>query len=147
MAAQVDVPAEHIAQGRASPGFDSSPGRDERLRLVRIHSSKDKTGRALRGDSLPELWFWIDDRDLKTKRSFAFMMMLFTLAETGEKRKPASYHHTGAVISYQLSITLVTVNPSTARSGATCFEMDCFSAAASVRAFAARPRCCPFSRQ
>ena len=30
-------------------------------------------------------WFWIDDRDLKTKRAFAFMMLLFTLSETGEK--------------------------------------------------------------
>ena len=30
-------------------------------------------------------WFWIDDRDLKSKRAFAFMMMLFTLSEPGEK--------------------------------------------------------------
>jgi hypothetical protein len=33
-------------------------------------------------------WFWIDDRDLRTKRAFAFMMMLFTLAETGEREVP-----------------------------------------------------------
>jgi hypothetical protein len=30
-------------------------------------------------------WFFIDVRDLKSKRSFAFMMMLFSLAEPGEK--------------------------------------------------------------
>jgi len=30
-------------------------------------------------------WFWIDDRDQKTKRAFAFMMFLFTLADTGER--------------------------------------------------------------
>jgi hypothetical protein len=30
-------------------------------------------------------WFWIDDSDLKTKRAFKFMMMLFTLADTGER--------------------------------------------------------------
>jgi hypothetical protein len=30
-------------------------------------------------------WFWIADRDLKSKRTFAFIMMLFTLSETGEK--------------------------------------------------------------
>ena len=30
-------------------------------------------------------WFWIDDRDLKSKRAFAFMEMLFTFAGPSEK--------------------------------------------------------------
>lgn len=30
-------------------------------------------------------WFWIDDRDFKSKRTFAFLMVLLSLTETGGK--------------------------------------------------------------
>lgn len=30
-------------------------------------------------------WFWIDDRDFKSKRTFAFLMILFSLTETGNQ--------------------------------------------------------------
>jgi len=54
-------------------------------RLIEIHNSKNKPTDAYAAVNYRNHWFWIDDRDLKSKRSFAFMMMLFTLAETGEK--------------------------------------------------------------
>ena len=85
MAAQVEVPAEDITEGRATPGFDSAVGAAGRQGMVRIHGSKDKPANASVSILYHGHWFWIDDRDLKTKRAFAFMMMLFTLAETGEK--------------------------------------------------------------
>jgi len=85
MAAQVDVPVEHVTEGRATPGFDPGAQEAERLRLVRIHSSREKPAEAYVAVPYRGHWFWIDDRDLKTKRAFAFMMMLFTLSETGEK--------------------------------------------------------------
>jgi len=35
------------------------------------------------------MWFWIDDRDLNSKRMFAFVMLLFSLTETGgDQRAP-----------------------------------------------------------
>jgi hypothetical protein len=85
MAAQVEVPSEDIAEGRATPGIGSGPQASAGQYLVRIHGSKEKPANASVAVRYREHWFWIDDRDLKTKRAFAFMMMLFTLSETGEK--------------------------------------------------------------
>jgi len=85
MAVQVEVPPQHITEGRATPGFDSVTAVPEQQRLMHIRSSKEKPANACVAVSYRGYWFWIDDRDLKTKRSFAFMMMLFTLSETGEK--------------------------------------------------------------
>ncbi len=85
MAANVEVPAEHVTDGRAMPGFDSATQTPEAQRLVRIRSSREKPADACVAMNYRRYWFWIDDRDLKTKRAFAFIMMLFTLSETGEK--------------------------------------------------------------
>ena len=32
-------------------------------------------------------WFWIDDRDWKSKRALTAVMFLFTMAETGGEEK------------------------------------------------------------
>jgi hypothetical protein len=53
--------------------------------MIQIHCSKEKPGNASVAIHYRENWFWIDDRDLKSKRVFAFMLMLFTLADTGER--------------------------------------------------------------
>jgi hypothetical protein len=84
MAAQVEVPPEDVAQGRATPGIEPD-GDAAARRLVRIHSSVDRPSDAAVAVPYRDRWFWIDDRDLRTKRAFAFMLMLFALAETGEK--------------------------------------------------------------
>jgi hypothetical protein len=85
MAAQVDVPPEHVTDGRATPGLDSAAQVNEQHRPMRIRSSKEKPADSYVAVPYRDRWFWIDDRDLKSKRAFAFMMMLFTLSETGEK--------------------------------------------------------------
>ena len=87
MASQVDVPDEDVNQGRATPGWEAVTHAHDTnaVRLIEIHSSKSKPAEAFVTVSYRNHWFWIDDRDLKSKRVFSFMMMLFTLADTGEK--------------------------------------------------------------
>ena len=85
MAAQAEVPAEDAAQGRTPPAYADSGPLAEQSRLVRIHCSTGEPSDAYAAVNYRKHWFWIDDRDLKSKRTFAFMMMLFTLADTGEK--------------------------------------------------------------
>jgi hypothetical protein len=85
MAAQAEVPAEDVEQGRATPGLKSGDEAIPGHRLLRIHSSKGKPSDASVSVYYRGHWFWIDDRDLKSKRAFAFMLMLFTLADNGQK--------------------------------------------------------------
>lgn len=85
MAAQAEVPAEDVEQGRAAPGLKTGDETTPAYRLLRIHSSKRKPSDASVAIFYRRHWFWIDDRDLKSKRAFAFMMMLFTLSDTGQK--------------------------------------------------------------
>src|SRR5262249_22829574 len=85
IAAQVEVPPDHVTQGRASPGAQAGADAARSESLMRIHSSSSKPSDAAVAVSYRDVWFWVDDRDLKSKRALAFMLLLFTLADTGEK--------------------------------------------------------------
>jgi hypothetical protein len=89
MSAQVEVPPEHVKQGRAAPGFvESDTPAAPAIRLARILSSKSKPADAYVAVPYRDHWYWIEDCDLKSKRTFSFMMLLFTLSETGQKEAP-----------------------------------------------------------
>lgn len=85
MASQVDVPAEDVAENRASPGWETMTNGVSAPRLINIRSAKDAPKDAFVAIPYRGNWYWIDDRDLKSKRIFSFMMLLFTLADTGDK--------------------------------------------------------------
>jgi hypothetical protein len=85
MAAEVEVPPQDLAQHRAVPGFEAGRTLPGIVPMIRIHSAKDKPADAFVCVHYRETWFWIDDRDLSSKRSFAQLMQAFTMAETAPR--------------------------------------------------------------
>ena len=85
-AGYLDVPAEHLKEGRATPGF-ASPNAANQPDAVRIHSGKARPATAFTAVRYRDHWFWIEDSDLRTKRAITAVMFFFTLAETGDSGK------------------------------------------------------------
>ncbi|MCG6973503.1 MAG: hypothetical protein LJE66_10210 [Desulfobacterales bacterium] len=83
LASYIDVPAKDIEEGRVIPVPDKNAS--DMPPLIRIHSGASHPEDALVSIRYRDNWFWIDDRDFESKRMFSFLMMLFSLTETGEK--------------------------------------------------------------
>lgn len=81
LASYVEVPERDLAEQRATPAI--AGGGDEKHRLIRIHSTAEEPADAFVAVPYHGHWFWIDDRDLVSKRTFTFLMLLFTLAHQG----------------------------------------------------------------
>jgi hypothetical protein len=79
----IDLPAAHAAGGRALPG-QRRPGEAEAAPLVRIRSGTEAPEDAYSAVPYKGYWYWIDDSDIASKRTFTFLMILFSLAETGQ---------------------------------------------------------------
>lgn len=84
MSAYVEVPAQDVEEGRAMPGWEKVAP-EERPSRLRIRCSEQKPADAFSSVQYRGRWFWIDDRDLVSKRALAIVMLLFTLSDTGEK--------------------------------------------------------------
>jgi hypothetical protein len=86
LAGQVRVPAAHVEDGRTLPSLaDKEVAGANVRRLVDIRSSTDRPDDAFVAVKYRDHWFSIDDRDFKSKRSFAYLMLLFSLTESGGK--------------------------------------------------------------
>jgi hypothetical protein len=79
----IDLPAAHAASGRALPG-QWQAGDVQGRPLVRIRSAADEPADAYASVRYKGYWYWIDDDDIESKRTFTFLMILFSLAETGQ---------------------------------------------------------------
>ena len=85
LSADIEVPAAHVEEKRVSPTFADPAAGEKAPPLLRIRSSSEKPGDAFVSVRYRNSWFWIDDRDLRSKKFFSFLMFVFTLVETGEK--------------------------------------------------------------
>ena len=85
LSADIEVPATDVQEKRVSPTFAETVGGEKILPLIRIQNSPGKPGDAFVSVAYRDSYFWIDDRDLMSKKIFSFLMFVFTLVETGEK--------------------------------------------------------------
>jgi len=82
LAWRIDVPQEHIDDGRTSSTFleteaDTAP-------LIRIHHSKERPADSYVAVPNRDYWFYIDDRDVLSKRTFAMVQIVLSLTDSGE---------------------------------------------------------------
>ena len=84
LSSYVDVPAEHIVDGRTvdvQPPSEYSDGQSHQLMSIRSGPEEPQDGFvAVR---YKDYWYWIDDSDFESKRVFSFVMILFSLTESG----------------------------------------------------------------
>lgn len=82
LSAGVEVPEQHLQEKRAR--ILPRPRGDDRVQpLAHIHSGVERPADAFAAVRYRNYWFWIDDRDLYSKRAFTFLMMFSSIAETG----------------------------------------------------------------
>ncbi len=81
LATGVEVPEQDLAEGRAT-----ARGRapvEGVTALMRIRSGNERPADGFAAVQYRNRWFWVDDRDLNSKRMFVFLMMFMSLAESG----------------------------------------------------------------
>ena len=83
LASYIDVPAKDIEEGRVANLSNNNA--TDMPPLIRIHSGVSRPEDVLVAVPYRDNYFWINDTDVTSKRIFSFLMMLFSLTETGEK--------------------------------------------------------------
>jgi len=78
-AADIDVPAADVEEGRVIP----TRAEPEATRRIRVHTGDEPPADAHTAVRYRDRWFWIDDRDLRSKTSLQFLMTLFAFTERG----------------------------------------------------------------
>lgn len=80
----IEVPSADVAGGRTQASGRLAAAPDPRDRpLVRILSGARAPSDAYAAVRYRDTWYWIRDDDIASKSAFSFLMMFFSLAETG----------------------------------------------------------------
>jgi hypothetical protein len=84
VASGIEVPSADVTEGRAGPSARRSDAADPHDRpLIRIYSGVTPPAGVYANVRYHGASYWIRDDDLASKRVFTFLMMFFSLAETG----------------------------------------------------------------
>ncbi len=79
----IELPAGHAASGRTLP-FPRPTGDAKWEALIHVRSGPARPADSYVAVPYKGYWYWVDDTDLSSKRTFTFLMILFSLAETGQ---------------------------------------------------------------
>jgi hypothetical protein len=84
LSSRIQVPEVHVAEHRVAPTPEADLGPEGPVRdLIRITTSTEHPpDTAFVSTPYHGYWFSIDDRDLRSKQLFTFLMFLFTFVET-----------------------------------------------------------------
>ena len=89
LGADVEVPSEHLTDRRTYPSLSVPASIARPLQpLIRIHADKSRPIDAFAVVKYNDYWYWIDNRDFKSKGVFTFLTIIMTLAEKEEKVQP-----------------------------------------------------------
>jgi hypothetical protein len=86
LASYIEVPPLHVEEKRVMPSMPEETAQGVPVpQLIKINSSPDRPVDAFIAVPYRNHWFWIDDRDFRSKALFSFLMFIFSLTETGGK--------------------------------------------------------------
>jgi hypothetical protein len=84
LASKIDVPPEHVSEGRTVPSLVQEGQTVAGFkRLIKINHGPDRPDNVFTAVRYRDHWYWIDDRDFNSKRTFTFVMILMSLSEKG----------------------------------------------------------------
>ena len=81
----IDVPQTHIDRGLTFP-IANQPGSEEAKldKLIEIKSGTEPPSDAFVSVRYLDHWYWVNEEDFASKRTFTFLMILFSMMETEE---------------------------------------------------------------